>query len=397
MRNNLTPTKINHGETNPVCELDAPRHIAYPFASTGRHGVRLSEMEQQPESTLRKRSLKPLVFRALLLLLLLLPLECTARLFWVARGTPFLTAQRRIYRSFYPNVAEVERNPPAAEDDCFDVLLLGGSVLHSNYGDIEHLLRERLIRASGRCVKVHNVSAPAHTSLDSLYKYTHLSKLPFDLVVVYHGINETRANNCPSSVFRDDYSHLSWYRLINRFERKADARWFALPYTTAFVVGKIADKMGWSGCLPTHRPSKEALEFGCDVKTAAPFRRNLQGILELAQQRSQPVLLMSFAYHSPAEYSEERFDGRTLDYTVHASATELWGKQECVVAALDLQNATLQELIGEFPGSSWVDQNGLIPKQGEFFNDICHFTHEGSERFVENLLPAVLPLLSGLR
>ena len=186
------------------------------------------------------RRLRRVCFLAVYVLFLLLLAELGARAFWVSRGVPFFTAQRRIYRSFYPGVAGVERaaERDADGEDTFDVLLLGGSVLNPRYGDIEHVLRERLTRAMGRPIKVHNLAEPGHTSLDSYYKYKHLAAVDFDIVLVYHGINELRANNCPTDMFRDDYSHFSWYKLINDYERRADRRWFVLPYTVKFVILK---------------------------------------------------------------------------------------------------------------------------------------------------------------
>lgn len=338
------------------------------------------------------RRLKRVCSFALYALFLLLLAELGARAFWKARGVPFFTAHKKIYRSFYPSIAPLERES-LDDEECFDVLLLGGSVLHTDYGDIEHVLRERLTRAKRSCVRIHNLSAPAHTSLDSYYKYRHLTRKSFDVVIVYHGINEVRANNCPTSVFRSDYAHFSWYRLINDFERKADSRWLIFPYTIEFVVLKVVDRLGWSGFLPTHEPDPESLDHGCDIKTVESFRNNLAGILEIAARKKEPVLLMSFSYYLPENYSAERFERRSLDFTVHALPAELWGKPECVATAILAQNAIVEELAGGFDRVFFVDQQTLIPKEGRYFNDICHLTHEGCERFVDNIVAAILELM----
>lgn len=357
------------------------------------HGVYaacVTEEAQELEVGPRNRSgrRRP-VFVALYVLFLLLLAEGGARGFWRARGVPFWTAHKHIYQSFYPGVASLERIDFDADEDCFDILLLGGSVLHCDYGDIAHVLRERLIRETHACVNVHNLAEPAHTTLDSLYKYKHLAGKAFDLVVVYQGINEVRANNTPAAMFREDYSHFSWYKLLNDFEARTDARWFALPYTIEFVALKGAGRMGLGGFLPTHEPRPESMEHGCEVKTTGTFRRNLEGVLDLARVKGEAVLLMTFAYHLPADYTREAFDVRSLDYSAHAFPVELWGKPECVVKALDAQNLALTSLVENRQEVYFVDQNALIPREGLYFNDICHFTHEGSERFVENLLPEV--------
>ena len=120
------------------------------------------------------RRLKRASFFIFYAIFLLLVAEVSARAFWKTRGVPFFAAHRSIQWSFYPALLGLERNPSVDEEDCFDVLMLGGSVLNTDYGDIEHGLRERLARATRACVRIYNLSAPAHTSLDSYYKYRHL-------------------------------------------------------------------------------------------------------------------------------------------------------------------------------------------------------------------------------
>jgi hypothetical protein len=80
----------------------------------------------------------------------------------------------------------------------------------SKFYAIERLLDEKLNYRASRTACIHNASHPAHTSLDSLYKYRELQDKSFDLVIIYHGINKTRANNCPPHVFQADYSHYAW-------------------------------------------------------------------------------------------------------------------------------------------------------------------------------------------
>ena len=335
------------------------------------------------------RRLKRAFFYILYAIFLLLLAEVSARAFWKTRGVPFFTAHRSIQWSFYPALLQLERNPSGDEEDCLDVLMLGGSVLNTDYGDIEHVLRERLARATRACVRIYNLSAPAHTSLDSYYKYLHLTDRRFDLFIVYHGINEVRANNCPQAVFQQDYSHLSWYRLINDFERRYDARWVAFPYTIKFVARKALDRLGLSGTLPTHRPDTDSLRDGCHVKTVDSFRTNLQGILTLAAAKQESVILMSFAYYLPNDYNEEAFGRLALDYTAHSFPAELWGKPDCVAAGIDAHNAVIAKLAGQYGQVGFVDQEALMPDTGLYFNDLCHLTHEGSERFVTNMLDEV--------
>ncbi len=363
----------------------------------GRSGSEVAERDEGASSTAgvddasgrpqgRGRSGRRLRFWFGYALFLLVLAELGARVFWVTRGVPMIATGRYIYRSFYPSVARVERSPDDSDEECFDVLLLGASALHLDYGDIEHLLQERLTRSMGSCVRVHNVSEPGHTTLDSLYKYKHLEGRAFDLVLVYHGINEVRANNCTSERFRPDYDHFAWYQLINSYERNASGRFLVAPYTIKFVAMKIAGRLGWTDTLPMHRPSESSMALGCDVKTVESFRANLQGIIDLAGKRGERVVLATFAYYIPDGYDEAKFDARSLDYTTHLFPIELWGRPDCVAKVLDAHNRVIVELAQQSDNVLLVDQNALIPKNAEHFNDVCHLTHEGCLSFVQNIL-----------
>lgn len=335
------------------------------------------------------------LFIFIYLLFLCMLAECTARGFWVSRGVPFFSAHREVYRSFYPEIAELRRNIQKNNNDesCFDILMLGGSVLNNKYGDIEHVLQERLIRETRQCVRIYNLAMPAHTTLDSYFKYLHLRQQSFDLVMVYHGINEVRANNCPASQFKKDYSHFSWYKLIRDFESRADSRWLIGPYTVKFVALKAAGRLGWSGFLSEHEPDKDSLEYGCDVKTADSFKQNIEWIVNIAKEKNEPLVLMTFSYYLDENYNRADFEARKLDYSAHSFPVELWGRADCVKKALDEHNRVIRGFEAN-DGLSIIDQEKLIPDSGAHFNDVCHFTHEGCEKFVENLLPVILPRIA---
>jgi len=194
--------------------------------------------------TARRRRLIRLFGWGTLLLLLAGVLELGARVYWKTRGVPLWGACEKLHWAFYPELGEIERTPVDPEGDTVEILLLGGSALSSRYGNIEYVLHEELSRRLSPRVRVHNAAAPAHTTLDSLYKYRHLDGRRFDLVLVYHGINDARANNCPPELFRDDYSHYAWYSLINDYERGPATRWLVFPYTLEFVAVKAAERLG---------------------------------------------------------------------------------------------------------------------------------------------------------
>jgi hypothetical protein len=325
-----------------------------------------------------------------LALLLLLAAEAAARLFWSVRH-PVAFFEPDLLLAFYPELRPLRDWRIRNDDEAFDVLVLSGSVLHPNWGFVQEFLLEELTYRTKRQVWIHNLSQRAHSSQDSWRKYASLARHRFDVVLFYHGINETRANNCPPEVFREDYGHYSWYRHLRRLDAHRESRIFVLPYTLAYAAARIAEGIGWRTVLSRDLPPQEWVHHGAQLKTVRPFRDNLTRVLDLAATRGEPVLLMTFAYYLPADYDRERFERRELDYVRHGSPVELWGDPRNVVAGIEAHNGVVRELAARY-GTLFVDQASLLPREGENFNDICHLSYKGSARFVENLLPAILPL-----
>jgi hypothetical protein len=320
---------------------------------------------------------------------MLLFLEAVSRVYLCRfdRGA-WLHPERIIYR-FYPRLESVayERRQET-RDGVVEVLLLGGSVLNVEWSAIDALIAERLTRELRRPVRVHNLAAAAHTTRDSLLKYKRLGDDPFDLVVVYHGINETRTNHAPPDVFRDDYGHYSWYRFVNAIDRDRRLPVVALPYFVKHASIAMRDRFGWSNVIPTSDPRPEWLEHGLDVKSARPFRENLSAILDLAESRGEPVLLMTFASYVAEGYAKEAFEALELDYTRHRSPLRWWGTPETVAAGIRAHNDVIRDLAAT-RHTLFVDQAALIPGERRIYNDVCHFTVAGSELFVDNMMDAL--------
>ena len=133
---------------------------------------------------------------------------------WLGHGVPFHKPNRILY-AYYPNLKQVDTERPAHDDAFYDIVFLGGSVLHRDWTPIERILREQLADNGHRNVRIFNLAVPAHTSRDSWLKYASFRDVRFELVVFYHGVNETRANNAPPQLFREDYAHYSWYKSVN--------------------------------------------------------------------------------------------------------------------------------------------------------------------------------------
>jgi hypothetical protein len=322
-------------------------------------------------------------------LFLVLVFEGGARLYWrLTRGVPLLhTAQLRTV--FYPELGRLEAQPVSRNDATFDILLLGGSVLNKCCGTVEERLLQELGRRTPMKARIHNLATPAHTSRDSMLKYRELADKAFDLVLVYDGINDVRANNCPRSRFRMDYSHIAWYRSLNALD-SAEVPYFALPATVAFGWIQLGDRFGWGDYVPVQQPRQDWLALGRDLKTPPAFRANVAELLELARRRGDVVMLASFASYRAPGYSFKGFRGHILDYGSHAYPIELWGEPDAVMAGLAAHNQVLRELAAAHPEALYVDQDALIPKSGHYFDDVCHFTDAGSAAFAENVAEAIL-------
>jgi hypothetical protein len=321
---------------------------------------------------------------------LLVLAEVGSRAYWrFGKKVPFFKPNE-IWYAFYPEFkwSGIETAPVRGRDETFDVLVLGGSTPSPACGTVGEELRDALQARLGRPVRLFNLATPARTSRDSRLKYHLLADRHFDLVVVYDGINDTRMNNCPREMFRDDYTHCSWYRQVQMFQEHP-VSWFALPYTIRYLSVCLDEAMQSHHYIPRHDPPAEWTAFGGDIKTEATFRANLGAILSEAESKGERVLLMSFAYHIPADYSAERFKSHSLDYARHCSAVEIWGTKEHVAAGIDRHNAVIRELVGQHPAVLYVDQQSLMPKSGRYFDDCCHFTKAGCVQFVENIMTHV--------
>jgi len=308
------------------------------------------------------------------------------RLFWkVHAGVPFDEAA--FIRDFYfPEIrrSQVKETQPRHADRFFDVLLLGGSVLEPGWGSIEENLRARLQAELGDHFRIFNLAHSAHTSRDSLLKYRELAGDEFDFVIVYDGINDVRLNCCPRESFRDDYSHFTWYRSM---QKQIDSG------TILNRAGIIDPARVASQSLAFNSNDSALLEEGGDIKTPRAFHRNLEEIVRAAAGRGDAILLLTCAYYIPADYSQERFWNHALDYAYRSDGrhcvVETWGKPPYVAAALDAHNKAIRDLAHEYAEIGFVDERQLMPEDGRLFVDPCHLTDEGSRQFVDNLWPAV--------
>lgn len=303
-----------------------------------------------------------------------------SKLFWKLRFDVPLTGTPQdvdVLQYYYPELrtSGVSEARITRDDGYYDVLMLGASVLEQVSDLFEEELRNRL----GNRLRVYKLSRSTRTSRDSFLKYAKLSNQEFDLIVVYHGINDARMNYCPPAQFKDDYTHCHWYKSL---QLRVAAKSLTIP---ALVHDQL------HGLFSRGDPEEKYIDYGRTIKTAGPFRRNLEEIVEAAQAKNQHVLLMTFAYYIPKNYSKKKFDRHELGYgqSIFGLPAEVWGKPEYVAATLDAHNAMVRDLAGRYDNLIFVDQQQLLPQDGEHFGDPCHLTEAGCRAFVQNMLRAI--------
>ncbi len=324
------------------------------------------------------------------LAILLVGSEVASRAYWwMAHGVDPARPDQ-LLEAVYPELRLASAAAAPCATDCLRVLLLGGSVLDPRWSRVPEQI-EAGLRARTTEPRIVNLAVPGHSSRDSLLKYRaidldpELRDLRFDLVLFYHGINETRANNVPPDRFRPDYGHYAWYERVNALAPAGDARFF-LPATLRWARVLLRQALQPDAYVPIQAPRPEWLQFGNEARSAASFRANLEEVVAIAERRGEPLALSTFAVWRPADYSLERFEAHSLDYSGHFVPIELWGEPDHVMAAVEAHNREVVEVAGNHSRILFLDLAGELPGGGEWFCDVCHLTEGASARLVDGIL-----------
>jgi hypothetical protein len=284
----------------------------------------------------------------------------------------------------------------------FRVLALGASafVTRDFQPQVESMLNDDPF-FSDQDLKVRVVSAgvPAHMTYDSLWKYRYWYEgYDFDLVMFYHGINDARANNYPREAFREDYTQFSYYQRFRPAFDWIDAhprlsRSFLVSWVMKLSLGaKSILAPDFQREAPYNNPLNDPwrAEAG-DLKTPPVFERNVKAVMELAEDREQTLLLLTYAYYVPDGYSNERFLAEDLDYSFaeESVATEVWGWSYHVEAAIEAHDVLIREIAADHPELLFFDMERFMTKDGQHFIDICHWTDKGQARFAKGIVTAL--------
>jgi hypothetical protein len=283
----------------------------------------------------------------------------------------------------YPPLCHAMRD---YDPDARNVLLLGGSVMNgAGRGDA-------LERALGDPWRVYNLAQNAQCSLDALTKYRWLDGrgYQFDHVIFYEAINETRLNNAPPDVFRNDYTHYLFYRLVRAvFEDERPVWRGALHSALVFRADRLVTQLRETRALGRRfvniaYPREDWLKYGAEIRSAAPFESNLRSIAALAERRGTEFLVFEFIYDPRIdEFVNGRPDSWPREKMV--AYTKEWGLPENVQKGIEAHNAVIRKQSGDF----LVISTETL-RRSENFVDPCHFTPDAERKFVQLIAETLL-------
>ena len=347
--------------------------------------------------TIKPSRSKRFVFWFIYLLFVGFIIEFSLRTYYAVslKNAAVLVSPIAAIERYYPGIWEEINANLDPDDGVYDVLMLGGSVLTTyGSGNIENELIKICRDSLNTKVKFHNLSSAAHTSRDSFNKYRLLQGKKYDAVFLYHGINSTRFNNCPEEMFKEDYSHVDFYEKVNTILNNPLSRYSILPLVYATIKTNLLRTYANEKYLPLHAASrsnhKDWIVYGLEVKTATSYVSNYDFIFKNACSNNQPVIVPSFVYYIPPDYTLQKFNAKELDYSTHINPIELWGSSATVSAGIQAHNLALLNLFEEYKDSCRVfyfDLNNSFEKNNSNFDDVCHLTQKGSLEFARKVFP----------
>lgn len=324
-------------------------------------------------------------------LLLLFELSLRAFFFfYYPTRTSFFASTKIIFTQFaYPDVASALKDPPTAEN--FNVGFFSLSVMND-----ERRLTERIKRefddVARKKMKIYQFATPAQSTLDSYYKYRLLADMPLDLAVYYHGINDIRSNYVPPNLWKEDYGHYSWYAQRNFFFENETLFQLPsiIPFGMAFISAQLKTRLQPEQYVSVENLTDSALQYGKKFKSAEVFEKNTRHFIELAQQRNQPIVLVTFVHFHPEKSPFHPVIPKKME------RTRLWGDPVDVERGLEIHNEVLRSLARQY-NVPLIDLAREFPDEQSKFEDICHMTYEGADFFAAAFMKKLIKLFPAIR
>jgi len=301
--------------------------------------------------------------------------------FSVFMSVSFVHPSEIIYH-YYPMIRDI-RKQYEAKSNSSKVLILSCSTLHKEWGGFREILQKKLNESRGpESYQILNAAGIGFSSSDNLNCYKLLSDLKFDIVIDYSGINDSRFNNCPPDVYKEDYSHLAWNNEINCILRHHEMDYIVTPFILDFAYQFFYERIFPNRFIPIHYSMRPTWwSYGSQFKSLSSFKNNLLSIRDLAAKRKEQIIFIPYCFYLPADYSLERFKEKKLDYRFapNSRETEIWGRPDNVSGFLNSSNQIVTS-VASFDSAAYLDIRSMM-KKPSYYADICHFSPEGLSLF----------------
>ncbi len=323
----------------------------------------------------------------------LLILEIFLRFYLVGFSRDFFLPENGMLREYYPEIMPVLQTDIKKNGLQKNILILGGSVVSPGYSGLENRLDTMLTPhfPEGTQLRIFNLAVPAHSSLDNVRKYALLKEKQFDLVIYYEAINESRFNNISTKLFREDYSHVRWYRDFSLLLRHPELNFTVIPYALHLIYTRLGDRLHPGSLLELDQVEKQNLQYGDTIKSASSYRRNIETLVSIAASRNDKLLLISYTSYFPEgiTLTGEESDMKYFAGCRFASPVTIWGTPDHVRKSIAAHNRQLEE-VALSRGVRYLDMKSLFPARQEYFCDVCHFSEEGARLFARTLRDYIL-------
>jgi len=326
---------------------------------------------------------KNIVLGLVSFLLFYIILELFSRIALSFLGYSFFHPKSFIVDNYYKELKKPLETEITKDDGYKDILILGGSVISPLWSQMDTRLDSLLARKD---VRVFNVAVPGHSSLDNSIKYDLLKDKAFDLVIYYEAINENRENNTPKKLFKEDYSDREWYHHIGLLRKHPEMNFTTLPYLIHKSVAAIIQKVTNTPFLDNDNVRKEHRQYGSEIKTAGPYKRNLEKIINQASEKDAKLLLMGYTSFFPdvnllGDPSDAQYFAKNCKM---AAIVTVWGDTKNTQKGIEVHNDILAKLATEHK-TYYLDMRKVVPQEVDYFCDICHLSDKGCAIFADAL------------
>lgn len=258
--------------------------------------------------------------------------------------------------------------------DTVRILLLGSSTLFNRH--LGERLKTALQQRTTKNIELLDAGIRSHTTRADWLKLQLLAHYQWDYVLLYDGINDLWANHVLPEDFHTDYRQLDpWYHRNALLDNSLLAR-----YSYNLLYHRWLSP-GYQFVFPK-KPFVNAANFA----SVQAFAGNVEAIVALAKTSGARPVLLTFAFHLPANYSRQAFLAGELDYrnpdNYDSRDVFNWGPPDYVREGLTRQNRIVREL-AEKHRVKLVDIDSAMSGHGHWFGDVCHFNDDGVDVFVD--------------